>query len=334
MIKNKTENNFDFIRLLLAVFVYFGHWNILTKFQSENIFFNLHSHSVNLFFIISGFLIFWSFENDQNNKNFFIKRFFRIFPLYFIIIIFQTLFFLMYSDGSLFDIVKYFILNTLFLNFLAPTVGSVFGTFPENAINGSLWTLKNEVIFYAMVPFLFYIYKKCGSKIFFTLYIFSVIYMFIIDYLGLDKLNVQYPAQLRLFLIGILLYIFFDKLKKVNLYFLSTFAFVLLYIFNHYKYFYFIFYPLCIGVLVVFLVFVIKIRKINFDFSYSFYILHFPVIQLFQYFGINPNDPVISFFVIFIVIVILSYISELYIEKRFIYIGKILLEKKNNENNS
>ncbi len=62
---NKRENNFDFIRLLLAVFVYFGHWNILTQFESENIFFNLHSHAVNLFFVISGFLIFWSFENES-----------------------------------------------------------------------------------------------------------------------------------------------------------------------------------------------------------------------------------------------------------------------------
>ncbi len=53
--------------------------------------------------------------------------------------------------------------------------------------------------------------------------------MFIIDYLGMDKLNVQYPAQLRLFLVGILLYIFFDKLEKVNLYLLSTVALVLLF---------------------------------------------------------------------------------------------------------
>lgn len=328
MIRNRTENNFDFIRLLLAVFVYFGHWNILTQFESENIFFNLHSHSVNLFFIISGFLIFWSFENDQNNKNFFIKRFFRIFPLYFIIIFLQTLFFIIYSDGKFFDIVKYFISNTLFLNFLAPTVGSVFNTFPENAINGSLWTLKNEVVFYAMVPFLFYAYKKWGSKVFFGLYILSVVYMFIIDYLGMDKLNVQYPAQLRLFLVGILLYIFFDKLEKVNLYFLSAVALVLLFLFNKNDYFYFLFYPLCIGILVVFLVYVIKIRKISFDFSYSFYILHFPVIQLFLYFKINPNNPIVSFFIIFVFVLVLSYISELFIEKKFINIGKKLLKKE------
>ena len=99
------------------------------------------------------------------------------------------------------------------------------------------------------------------------------------------------------------------------------------FLFNHYEYFYFVFYPLCIGILVIFLVYVIKIRKISFDFSYSFYILHFPVIQLFLYFEINPNNPVISFFIIFIVVLVLSYICEVYIEKKFINIGKNLLKK-------
>jgi peptidoglycan/LPS O-acetylase OafA/YrhL len=144
----------------------------------------------------------------------------------------------------------------------------------------------------------------------------------------MDKLNVQYPAQLRLFLVGILLYIFFDKLEKVNLYFLSAVALVLLFLFNKNDYFYFLFYPLCIGILVVFLVYVIKIRKISFDFSYSFYILHFPVIQLFLYFKINPNNPIVSFFIIFVFVLVLSYISELFIEKKFINIGKKLLKKE------
>ena len=71
----------------------------------------------------------------------------------------------------------------------------------------------------------------------------------------------------------------------------------------------------------------LKIRKISFDFSYSFYILHFPVIQLFLYFEINPNNPVFSFFVIFIVVLVLSYICEVYIEKKFINMGKNLLRK-------
>ena len=62
-------------------------------------------------------------------------------------------------------------------------------------------------------------------------------------------------------------------------------------------------------------------------FSYSFYILHFPVIQLALYFGINPINPVVSFISLFAVILVLSYFSEKYIEKRFVEIGRKIIKK-------
>jgi peptidoglycan/LPS O-acetylase OafA/YrhL len=127
-----------------------------------------------MFFIVSGFLIFWSFDADQNKKRFYIKRFFRIFPLYAFLIILQTLFFIGFSDGSTFEVIKYFIANIFFLNFLAPSVGSTLSSLEVNAINGSLWTLKNEVVFYLIVPLLFIFYKKFGKTIFYIFYILSV----------------------------------------------------------------------------------------------------------------------------------------------------------------
>ena len=83
----------------------------------------------------------------------------------------------------------------------------------------------------------------------------------------------------------------------------------------------------------IYFVYYLKYIKINFDFSYSFYILHFPVIQLFLYFGINPDNPLISFIVLFSIILVLSYISEKYIEKRFIQIGKNIIKKDKNASN-
>jgi peptidoglycan/LPS O-acetylase OafA/YrhL len=147
----KLKNNFDILRLILAVLVFFAHWNILTLQELSNPLFHLSGFAVDMFFIVSGFLIFWSFDSDQNKKHFYIKRFFRIFPLYAFLIVLQTL---------------------------------------------------------------------------------------------------------------------------------------------------------------------------PFDFSYSFYILHFPVIQLALYFGINPSNPLVSFVSLFAVILFLSYFSEKYIEKRFVKIGK------------
>lgn len=164
MTNGKHINNFDVLRLILAILVFFYHWNILTSQELSNPMFQLGGYAVDMFFIISGFLIFWSFDADQNKKHFYIKRFFRIFPLYAFLILLQTLFFMGFADESIFQIIKYFVSNIFFLNFLAPSVGTTLSTLYVNAINGSLWTLKNEVAFYALVPLIFMFYKKWGGN--------------------------------------------------------------------------------------------------------------------------------------------------------------------------
>ena len=327
MQKINIDNNFDILRLILAVLVFFAHWNILTSQDISNQLFHLSGYAVHMFFIVSGFLIFWSFDADQNKKHFYIKRFFRIFPLYAFLIILQTLFFIGFSDGSTFEVIKYFIANIFFLNFLAPSVGSTLSSLEVNAINGSLWTLKNEVVFYLIVPLLFMFYKKWGGYILLILYSLSVAYMFAVDYLGIEKLLVQFPAQVRLFMVGILLYILFDKFNKKNIYFLAIVSLILLIVLKDNTSFNYILYPFCIGFVMIFLVYFVKNIQVNFDFSYSLYILHFPVIQLALYFEINPTNPIISFVVLFAVILVLSYFSEKYIEKRFIKIGREIVKK-------
>ena len=218
MQKINIDNNFDILRLLLAILVFFAHWNILTSQELSNSLFHLSGFAVDMFFIVSGFLIFWSFDSDQNKKHFYIKRFFRIFPLYAFLIILQTLFFIGFSDGNTLEILKYFVANIFFLNFLAPSVGTTLNGLEVNAINGSLWTLKNEVVFYTLVPVIFMLYKKWGRYFLAILYSLSVVYMFGVDYLGIEKLLVQFPAQLRLFVVGIVLYVFFDKLDSKTIY--------------------------------------------------------------------------------------------------------------------
>ena len=184
---------------------------------------------------------------------------------------------------------------------MSPSVGTTFSDLYVNAINGSLWTLNMEVVFYILVPLFFLLHKKW--KI--------------------------YP----LFIVGILLYLLFDKFKNKNIYFLAIGSLVLIALFNDSSYFKYMIYPFCIGFIMIYLVYFFKYIKINFDFSYSFYILHFPVIQVFLYFGANPDNPLISFIVLFSIILVLSYISEKYIEKRFIQIGKNIIKKDKNASN-
>ena len=220
MQKINIQNNFDILRLSLAILVFFAHWNTLIRYDFSNIIFHLSGYSVHMFFIVSGFLIFWSFDADQNKKHFYIKRIFRIFPIFAFLVILQTLFFISFSDGSINQLLKYFFVNITFLNFLSPSVGTALSDLYVNAINGSLWTLKMEVVFYVLVPLLFLLHKKWKIYPLLIIYILSVLYMFSIDYfISLkmiskhhgDILLFQFPAQIRLFIVGILLYLLFNK---------------------------------------------------------------------------------------------------------------------------
>ena len=172
-----------------------------------------------------------------------------------------------------------------------------------------------------------------GGVFLVLIYSLSVSYMYVSEYLGISKLLVLFPSQLRLFIVGILLYIFFDKINRKNIYPLVIFSFITIFLFIDNKYFKFTLYPALLGFIVIYLVYYVKQIKIKFDFSYSFYILHFPVIQLALYFGINPSNPVLSFVSLFAVILVLSYFSEKYIEKKFIQIGKNIVKRSKNVSN-
>ena len=112
-----------------------------------------------------------------------------------------------------------------------------------------------------------------GGYILLILYSLSVAYMFAVDYLGIEKLLVQFPAQVRLFIVGILLYILFGKFNKNNIYLLAIVSLILLIVLKDNTSFNYILYPFCIGFMMIFLVYFVKNIQVNFDFSYSLYIL-------------------------------------------------------------
>lgn len=95
-----------------------------------------------LFFMISGYIISYVLKNESVLE-FYIKRFFRIYPLYMFAVLCETVY-LFYSKGEFlgFDI----LLARLFL------VGDFFQTPP--ALAGVEWTLRIEVLFYIVMGLL------------------------------------------------------------------------------------------------------------------------------------------------------------------------------------
>src|SRR5690606_8838181 len=106
--------------------------------------------------------------------------------------------------------IKYTISNLVFLNFLQPTLPGVFDSNKLAAVNGALWTLKIEVMFYLSVPIVVFLFRKfsylpfiiliyCSSVAYAKLFIAAAEYTGTGAYLELGR---QLPGQLSYFRAG------------------------------------------------------------------------------------------------------------------------------------
>ncbi|MDP4086262.1 MAG: acyltransferase [Bacillota bacterium] len=347
MIINR-NNNFDLLRLLFALTVFFVHGYDLTlspELKPLKAFLNSQV-AVESFFIISGFLIFMSYENSKSLVDFFQKRLKRIYPAYFFIILFcgfLGVFISKNNFGGYFslDLVKYIFYNLIFLNSAQPSLPGVFTSNPVmSAVNGSLWTIKLEVSFYVLIPIIVFIFKKNRKHTWAWIliaYLLSFLYNYGLNTLSLHtgndlyaKLAKQLPGQMSYFLSGALLFYYLNFFKKH-----SHFLFVLALILYFIQFKMNIFSPLTLAIIVIYFAICIP-QLINFnkigDFSYSIYITHFPIVQFFISIGAFKLNPIFGLLISFLVVIAFSIFSWNFIEKPFLrkkqYMKVSLKQKK------
>ena len=158
----KKGNCFDFLRYFFAISLIIAHFCTLTNI--DQFWFVTGTTRVKAFFIMSGFLVFYSYIRREDLKDYIEKRIRRILPAYLIVIIFCFLlgsFITTIGTKDFFtskETYKYLIANFSFLNFIQPTLPGVFEHNPIQAVNGSLWTMKVEVMFYISVPIILYFF--------------------------------------------------------------------------------------------------------------------------------------------------------------------------------
>ncbi|WP_340317066.1 acyltransferase family protein [Rhizorhabdus argentea] len=152
------HNNFDAIRLAMALLVVFSHSYAL-RFGSEereplsivtNGYYNSGEIGVWVFFIISGFLIARSHERSASNRAFMIKRVRRIYPGYLAAtticaFVITPLFAPGFAIGSG-EVARTIGGNLLLANHFP--LPALFTANPGPAINGSLWSIKYEFLCY------------------------------------------------------------------------------------------------------------------------------------------------------------------------------------------
>ncbi len=108
--------------------------------------------SVSYFFVLSGFVLMWSFKPDSPMSVFIWKRIARIYPLHFITLIVSLTSFALFSQplAGYVGTVPGTVANFLLLHDWLPGHPEV-----RQAWNGVSWTLSCEFMFYLLAPFIF-----------------------------------------------------------------------------------------------------------------------------------------------------------------------------------
>lgn len=334
MTKLDQKNNFDHIRLILALGVFFFHIAVLTQ-KEEFAFFKTYfnaSVAVHSFFIVSGFLIFMSYEKSTSLKNYLNKRFSRIVPGYVAVII---LTFLLLGSVSTLSIMQYFLhpdswkyllANITTLNFLHLGLPEVFTTNQLQAVNGSLWTIKIEVAFYFTVPFIVYLFRWLKpNNVLILIFILSAAYYYLMGYLAVTKqlqyfyvLQRQLPGQMMFFSGGALLYYNLKHFKTyAHLYFIAgILCYLLLYSISFY-----LLYVLSLSIIVIYFAisfpYMGHISKYG-DLSYGIYIWHFPIIQTFIALNLFERFPQSALMLLIGIVLFISWLSWHLVEKPYL----------------
>ncbi len=160
-------NNITELRLLFAACVVLSHAvQLAGATEFDVIRFVMNSEvAVQGFFILSGYLVFGSYDRLRSTRTFYRRRFLRIYPAYVVAVLLFLL--LGIAQALAFgravawsDLPSYLAANLSTLNFLQPTVGGAFATNSVPHINGALWSIKVELMFYLLVPLLYWLARR------------------------------------------------------------------------------------------------------------------------------------------------------------------------------
>ena len=340
------KNNFDAVRLSLAITVVFSHVLVLTQLPTFSNFYLFNADfAVKGFFAISGFLVMKSYSSSASLFEFFEKRIRRIYPAYFTTIIICFLLGVSYTTLDLYeflkhpDSIRYVISNLTFLNFIQPSLPSVFDGNPYKIIDGSLWTIKIEICLYLCIPIIFFSFRRWGAiRAAGLIFILSSAWvLFFKHFLGTTlgaEVARQFPGQLSYFIFGALLS--FNEKVFALLGYILILSFALFLIFEN-TFLNVLLEPSFYSSLVIYLA-TKAIKNLHLgkfgDLSYGVYLIHFPIIQSLIHLKVFSYNPWLGLILTIALTLCLAWLSWHLIEKRFLKRSSyyVLTERGNDTN--
>jgi peptidoglycan/LPS O-acetylase OafA/YrhL len=324
------RNNFDGVRVGLALIVVFAHVSVLTELPDFRLFGTIFdsNFAVKGFFTISGFLVTASYIKSRTFHEYATKRLRRIYPAYTAAVLLCLLIGCLVSSLSLSDFfsskqtTKYLISNLTFLNFIQPTLPGVFQENPEATVNGSLWTIKVEVMLYLCVPAIVFLFKNVGAlKTTCFLMLLSsfwgLFFLSIYDGSMGVELARQFPGQLAYFIFGG--YLAYNPRSLGNIKYCLIFLWPAIFATENPQLRIFID-PFAYSATVIWFS-TLNLPYLNAtkfgDISYGLYLFHFPVIQLLFHLNCFSN-PWLGLALTLITTTAISLVSWHFIESRFL----------------
>ena len=340
ILAHRSHNNFTAIRFVGAVFVIITHSFILlpgnepdylSRFTGSE--FNLGKTGLIAFFFMSGLLVCQSLFTSTSVKNFLWKRFLRIYPALWVLVLFMLFGFgLIATENSWMDYFRdkdfwEYLWGSASLLYLQFDLPGVFENNFHKGVNGSLWTLPIELKLYIalLIVYLTGLLRK-------NIFPFIVLLLLFIQYTvsingslkqwHIDEWihHVSLGAYLNFgiyFCMGALYYLYRSSIKT-NYYWLLFFTIVWLLLFQtnlrqllDYLYFPYLFlhlsalYPKMVAGLFP-----------KGDYSYGLYVYSFPVQQSIIYFSPFALSPELLILLSLIITFPFAYCSWNYVEKR------------------
>lgn len=320
----------------------------------------LGAKGVQLFYFISAFTLFLSYNARKQQEqfpisNFYIRRFFRIAPLYYFAIIYYSI--QLYLDQGITTSLKELVLNFTFTHGFSPL-------YINHLVPGG-WSIAVEMSFYCIVPFLMYKINTTNKAVFFV-FIALIIRFLFLHYFNLHPVSTNMdihigylywflPNQISCFAVGILFYfIAADNRNEENntlrtSYRIIAFAFLVSILcvvdqmFMGWNFFSWDFF-FCLVFFVLALVlttkkislFVNAFTTLSGKYSYSIYITHFIVLfwlkKVELKFQIVYNNSLVNFFIYYLIVVALSILVSMLtfkiIEMPTQLLGKNIIHKR------
>jgi peptidoglycan/LPS O-acetylase OafA/YrhL len=198
----------DALRGIAALMVVLFHFTYETYISQLG--FKLGSTGVDLFFMISGFVIFRSLNKVKSSKEFIINRVSRLYPTYWTCVSFAFLIISLYAfyKHESIPLLQYLANMTMFQYYLK-----------QPNLDGPYWTMIIEMIFYIAILLLFHFKKiKYVNQIALSIIIATALFVSVLHSAFVKTLTEVIPLLqfLPLFFSGIVFYTIF--LQKNRLY--------------------------------------------------------------------------------------------------------------------